>query len=125
MIGLVLLFLLAVPVGLAIALVWIAVLRRRVDALEQRLVQWQSSGAGARTADAAALHQPAPTNVPVKVCMLVLLAGVASLLKYASDQGWMRMPVELRLAGISVLALAGLVFGWKQRLQRQGVALAL
>ncbi|KHM93634.1 DUF2339 domain-containing protein [Xanthomonas vesicatoria] len=64
-------------------------------------------------------------NVPVKVGMLVLLAGVASLLKYASDQGWMRMPIELRLAGISVLALAGLVFGWKQREQRPGFALAL
>uniref|UniRef100_UPI0009EA734A DUF2339 domain-containing protein n=1 Tax=Xanthomonas phaseoli TaxID=1985254 RepID=UPI0009EA734A len=64
-------------------------------------------------------------NVPVKVGMLVLLAGVASLLKYASDQGWMRMPIELRLAGISVLALAGLIFGWTQRAQRPGFALAL
>ncbi|MET0718668.1 MAG: DUF2339 domain-containing protein, partial [Pseudoxanthomonas sp.] len=27
-------------------------------------------------------------NVPVKIGMLVLLAGVAALLKYASDQGW-------------------------------------
>lgn len=57
--------------------------------------------------------------------MLVLLAGVASLLKYASDQGWMRMPVELRLAGISAVALAGLVFGWRQRTVRPGFALAL
>ncbi len=64
-------------------------------------------------------------NVPVKVGMLVLLAGVASLLKYASDQGWMRMPVELRLAGISAVALAGLVFGWRQRTVRPGFALAL
>ncbi|RYF00042.1 MAG: DUF2339 domain-containing protein, partial [Oxalobacteraceae bacterium] len=226
MIGLVVLLLLAVPVGLVIALVWIAGLRRRVGALEQRLAQWQASGAGG--ADAAAVHRQAPApvnawepqqasdlgmsasgepeapraadlqaapsptpvapmprpmppslpaeapasssarsagdapvliaapaafeqqahdvssgpgplarvasavkrwftegNVPVKVGMLVLLAGVASLLKYASDQGWMRMPIELRLAGISVLALAGLVLGWKQRLQRPGFALAL
>ena len=28
-------------------------------------------------------------NVPVKVGMLVLFAGVAALLKYASDQGWL------------------------------------
>ncbi|WP_126967684.1 DUF2339 domain-containing protein [Xanthomonas arboricola] len=226
MIVTVVLLLLAVPVGLVIALVWIAGLRRRVDALEQRLAQWQASGAAG--ADAAAVHSSAPTpspagawepqeasdvgmpasgepelpwaadlqaaptpspaaplpvppalpaeasassaarsavqappltaapaefeqqahdvasgpgplarvasavkrwftegNVPVKVGMLVLLAGVASLLKYASDQGWMRMPIELRLAGISVLALVGLVFGWKQRLQRPGFALAL
>lgn len=225
MIVTVVLLLLAVPVGLVIALVWIAGLRRRVDALEQRLAQWQASGAAG--VDAAAVHISAPTpspagawepqetsdvgmpaygepelplaadlqaaptpavaplavppslpaeapassaarsvvqaplliaapaefepqahdvpsgpgplarvagavkrwftegNVPVKVGMLVLLAGVASLLKYASDQGWMRMPIELRLAGISVLALVGLVFGWKQRLQRPGFALAL
>ncbi|WP_033481650.1 DUF2339 domain-containing protein, partial [Xanthomonas phaseoli] len=230
---LVALVLLAVPVGVVIALVWIAGLRRRVAALEQRLAQWQGSGAGRadapaqapadaqgrawerpdeapaagtgpgvvadsdlsgyRTSDAArqddgwhapgadheavgvsasamppplpaqapadamarsaiaASERPGPQaqatraqpaqpqsaqpqppqlpaapsaiaraasalkrwftegNVPVKVGMLVLLAGVASLLKYASDQGWMRMPIELRLAGISVLALAGLV----------------
>ena len=31
-------------------------------------------------------------NVPVKVGMLVLFAGVAALLKYATDQGWMRVP---------------------------------
>ncbi|KGU38062.1 hypothetical protein NY97_21540 [Xanthomonas citri pv. fuscans] len=41
---LVALVLLAVPVAVVIALVWIAGLRRRVAALEQRLAQWQSSG---------------------------------------------------------------------------------
>ncbi len=241
------LVLIAVPVGVVVALVWIARLRRRVSSLEQRLAQWQAgtaeradapayaqgrtwerpevvsdldaglvsradgnvpvsgtSGAAQRgeswqvaaaaeqnavdvsvvppplpaqtpataiARDGTAMSevpgqhsqpaqpqpaQPQPTqpqppqrpqipsepcvivraasalkrwftegNVPVKVGMLVLLAGVASLLKYASDQGWMRMPIELRLAGISVLALVGLVFGWKQREQRPGFALAL
>ena len=47
-------------------------------------------------------------NVPVKVGMVVLLAGVAALLRYASDQGWLRMPIELRLAGVSAAALAAL-----------------
>ncbi|WP_431049341.1 DUF2339 domain-containing protein [Xanthomonas oryzae] len=241
------LVLIAVPVGVVVALVWIARLRRRVSSLEQRLAQWQAgtaeradapayaqgrtwerpevvsdldaglvsradgnvpvsgtSGAAQRgeswqvaaaaeqnavdvsvvppplpaqtpataiARDGTAMSevpgqhsqpaqpqpaQPQPTqpqppqrpqipsepcvivraasalkrwftegNVPVKVGMLVLLAGVASLLKYASDQGWMRMPIELRLAGISVLALVGLVFGWKQREQRPGFALTL
>ncbi len=64
-------------------------------------------------------------NVPVKVGMLVLFAGVAALLKYASDEGWMRLPVELRLAGIALAALAGLVFGWRQREQKRGFALSL
>lgn len=64
-------------------------------------------------------------NVPVKVGMLVLLAGVGALLKYASDQGWLRLPVELRLAGIAAAALAGLVFGWRQRLARPAFGMAL
>ena len=64
-------------------------------------------------------------NVPVKVGVLVLFAGVAALLKYASDQGWMTLPIELRLAGIAMAGLAGLVFGWRQREARRGFALSL
>ncbi len=64
-------------------------------------------------------------NVPVKIGMLVLLAGVAALLKYASDQGWLTVPIELRLAGISAAALAGLVFGWRQREGKRSFALAV
>lgn len=64
-------------------------------------------------------------NVPVKVGMLVLFAGVAALLKYATDQGWMRFPIELRLAGVALAALAGLVFGWRQRERKRAFALSL
>jgi uncharacterized membrane protein len=64
-------------------------------------------------------------NVPVKIGMLVLLAGVAALLKYAGDQGWLRMPIELRYAGIAAAALAGLGFGWRQRTRKRSFALAL
>ncbi|ALN89988.1 DUF2339 domain-containing protein [Lysobacter gummosus] len=64
-------------------------------------------------------------NVPVKVGMLVLLAGVAALLKYASDQGWMHVPMEFRLAGIAVAAMGGLVFGWQQRERKRVFALSL
>ncbi|PTT61057.1 DUF2339 domain-containing protein, partial [Stenotrophomonas sp. HMWF003] len=64
-------------------------------------------------------------NVPVKIGMLVLLAGVAALLKYASDQGWLNAPIELRLAAIAAAALGGLVFGWVQRDRRRLFALAL
>lgn len=64
-------------------------------------------------------------NVPVKVGMLVLFAGVAALLKYASDQGWMTLPIELRLAGVAVAAAAALAFGWRQREARRGFALGV
>jgi uncharacterized membrane protein len=64
-------------------------------------------------------------NVPVKVGMVVLFAGVAALLKYAADQGWMSFPIEVRLAGIALLAVAGLVFGWRQRSQRRIFALSV
>ena len=64
-------------------------------------------------------------NVPVKIGMLVLLAGVAALLKYAADQGWMAMPPELKLAGVAAAALAGLVFAWRKRESNRVFALSL
>ncbi len=80
----------------------------RVQVLGRRVRQWFSTG-----------------NVPVKVGMLVSLVGVGSLLKYASDQGWLRMPIELRLAGIALVAMAGLVFGWRQRTNKPAFARAV
>ena len=64
-------------------------------------------------------------NVPVKVGMLVLLAGVGALLKYLGDQGLLNTPIELKLAGVAAAALATLGFGWHQRLLRPMFALAL
>ncbi len=64
-------------------------------------------------------------NVPVKIGMLVLLAGVAALLKYASDQRWLVVPVELRLAAIAAAAIGGLVFAWKHRDTRRSFSLSL
>jgi uncharacterized membrane protein len=63
-------------------------------------------------------------NVPVKVGMLVLLAGVGALLKYAAAEGWLRLPIELRLAGVAVAAMAALAFGWRERTRRRSFALA-
>jgi uncharacterized membrane protein len=64
-------------------------------------------------------------NVPVKVGMLILFAGVAALLRYASDQGWLRLPIELRLAGVALAAIGALAFGWRERLRRRSFGLAL
>jgi len=74
----------------------------------ERVRQWFTSG-----------------NVPVKVGMLVLLAGVAALLKYASDQGWVSISAQMRLVAVSVAALAGLVFAWRKRESHRTFALAL
>src|SRR5262249_52382975 len=64
-------------------------------------------------------------NVPVKVGMLVLIAGVAALLKYASDQGWLRVPIEVRLALIALAAIGALVFGWRQRDRKRAFGLSV
>ena len=64
-------------------------------------------------------------NVPVKIGVLVLFAGVAALLKYGADQGWFSLPPELRLAGIAVAALGALVFAWRKRESNRTFALSL
>jgi len=64
-------------------------------------------------------------NVPVKVGMIVLFAGVAALLKYATDEGWLRVPIELRLAAVAAAAICSLFFGWRERERRRTFALSL
>ncbi len=64
-------------------------------------------------------------NVPVKVGVLVLFLGVAALLKYAADAGWLRVPIEFRLAGIALVALAALAFAWRKRESHRTFALAV
>ncbi|HEX7815373.1 DUF2339 domain-containing protein [Dyella sp.] len=64
-------------------------------------------------------------NVPVKVGILVLFAGVAALLKYASDAGMFHLPVGLRLSGVALAAIGGLAFGWYQRDSKRVFALSL
>ena len=64
-------------------------------------------------------------NVPVKIGVLVLFAGVAALLKYGADQGWFTLPPELRLAGIAAAALGALVFAWRKRESNRTFALSV
>lgn len=63
--------------------------------------------------------------MPVKVGMLVLFAGVAAFLKYASDTGMLRVPMSARLAIVALVAIGGVAFGWVQRDKRRPFALAL
>ncbi|MBL8297231.1 MAG: DUF2339 domain-containing protein [Rhodanobacteraceae bacterium] len=64
-------------------------------------------------------------NIPVKIGVLILFLGVGALMKYAADQGWFYVPIEVRLAGIAAAALAGLVFGWRKRESHRAFALSL
>ena len=64
-------------------------------------------------------------NVPVKIGVLLLFLGVGALMKYAADQGWLTLPIELRLAGIAAAALALLVFAWRKRESHRAFALSL
>ncbi len=64
-------------------------------------------------------------NVPVKIGLLVLMFGVASALKYASDAGWLVLPIELRLAGIAAAAIGGLVWGLRSAAERPAFGLSL
>lgn len=64
-------------------------------------------------------------NVPVKIGMLVLFAGVAALLKYAADAGMLRVPIGLRLSLVALAAIIALLVGWRQRDERRVFALSL
>lgn len=79
-----------------------------IKGLGQRLWSWFSTG-----------------NVPVKVGLIVLFAGVAALLKYAYDAGMLHVPLMARVGIVTVAALVAFGFGWYQRQRRRVFALSL
>jgi uncharacterized membrane protein len=64
-------------------------------------------------------------NWPIKLGVLLLLIGLGSGYRYLEAQGYLRLPIGYRLIGISLLAIAALAFGWRQRQQRASFALSL
>jgi uncharacterized membrane protein len=62
-------------------------------------------------------------NTPARVGIVVLLVGVGFLLKYAAEH--VVVPIELRLAGVALAAIALLVIGWRLRERRAGFAVIL
>ena len=64
-------------------------------------------------------------NVPVKVGVLVLFAGVAAALRYAAVEGYFTFPLELRLALIAACAVGALGFGWRERERRPAFGLSV
>lgn len=64
-------------------------------------------------------------NLPVKIGLAVLLVGVAASLRYATEQGWLSAPIELRLAAVALAAVAALAFAWRERHRRRVFAVSL
>lgn len=60
-------------------------------------------------------------NLVAKIGLLILFIGIAFLLRLASAH--VEVPIELRLAAIAGGAIALLVWGWRIRDQRPGIAL--
>jgi uncharacterized membrane protein len=64
-------------------------------------------------------------NVPVRIGVLVTFIAVAALLRYAGEQGWLSMPIEVRLSLVALAAIAGLVFAWTRRERQRVFSLSL
>jgi uncharacterized membrane protein len=62
-------------------------------------------------------------NALVRGGIVVLLFGVGFLLRYLAEHS--HIPIEFRLCGVALGALALLVLGWRLRTRRLGYALAL
>lgn len=62
-------------------------------------------------------------NALVRAGVVVLLFGVGFLLRYLAEHT--HIPIEFRLSGVALGALALLVLGWRLRTRRLGYALAL
>lgn len=62
-------------------------------------------------------------NTLVRVGIIILIFGVAFLLRYVAERT--QVPIEFRLLGVAVGALVLLVLGWRLRTRRVGFALAL
>ena len=62
-------------------------------------------------------------NPLAKLGVLLLFFGLAYLLKFAADRGF--LSIQLRLSGAAVIALGLLVVGWRMRERRPAYALTL
>ena len=80
--------------------------RNTPPTLPPRFVEWLTGG-----------------NLVARIGVVILFFGVAFLLKHAYET--YHMPIELRLAGVALGAVALLIVGWRLRESRAGYALAL
>lgn len=64
-------------------------------------------------------------NIPVKIGMLILIAAVIAFLRYATNQGWLQIPITFKLLGIAGAATAALVFAWLKRDSKRSFSLSV
>jgi uncharacterized membrane protein len=64
-------------------------------------------------------------NVPVKIGVIVTFFGIAFLLRYAVDQGYIVISIEARYLAVTVAAVALLGLGWRLREKLPVYALSL
>ena len=64
-------------------------------------------------------------NVPVKVGVVVTFFGIAALLRYGYTQGYLQVSIEIRLLALALVAIAALIFGWREREQKRAFGLSL
>jgi uncharacterized membrane protein len=64
-------------------------------------------------------------NWPIKLGMILLLVGLASGFRYLATQGYFNLPMELRLIGVALIAVAALVFGYAKREEKRTFALVM
>ena len=75
------------------------------------------------TVTAKALDWARGGNPLARLGVLITFIGAVYLIRYAAEEGW--LPVELRLAGLSLAALAMVATGWRLRDKVSGYALTL
>jgi uncharacterized membrane protein len=98
------------------------------DATTQSVVSEQPPGPGAARPTELRIVEAVRTfltggNTLVRAGVVVLFFGVAFLLRYMAEHT--RLPIELRLTGISLGGVALLIVGWRLRTTRSGYAVAV
>jgi len=64
-------------------------------------------------------------NWVAKVGIVLVLIALGAFFRFASQQGWLSFPMELRLAGVAAGAIAALWLGWRERERKRIFALNL
>jgi uncharacterized membrane protein len=64
-------------------------------------------------------------NWPIKLGMILLLVGLASGFRYLAAKGYFTLPMEARLIGVALIAMAALIFGYIKREEKRTFALVM